>query len=164
MEELLFRGARKDNGELVYGLPWKKKPMDYNDRVFIHLFPNGDDEDEYVPIDPKSLAQYSGVDDINGERIFEGDLLKGVFWLGMERTGVCEFRYGSFGVKWFRGTVVEFTPFTSVVNIRFEVVKSICEECENYDAECKNTPGITPGETHREIGGCKQFKQKGETK
>ena len=42
--EILFKAKRKDNGEWVEGLLWKKK---YNsDKIFISCFPDKDDNEE----------------------------------------------------------------------------------------------------------------------
>lgn len=74
MREILFRGKRVDNGEWVEGLLWKKK---YNtSKLFMSYFPDKDDNEEVVVIDPETVGQYTGLKDKNGNKIFEGDIVK----------------------------------------------------------------------------------------
>jgi uncharacterized phage protein (TIGR01671 family) len=72
MREILFRAKRKDNGEWVEGLLWKKK---YNtDKLFISCFPDKDDNEEVFVIEPSTVCQFTGLTDKNGTKIFEGDI------------------------------------------------------------------------------------------
>ena len=68
---------------------------------------------------------FSGVTDKDGKRIFEGDKVSGLFYFGREVIGVCEFRNGSFGLRWMRDGAEEFTPFTSMCNIELRVVEEL---------------------------------------
>ena len=113
----LFRGKRIDNGEWVEGGIF----ADVNDRrVYIIA-------DCAYPVLNDSIGEYSGVKAKEGRRIFEGDMLTGLFHFGMSVTGVCEFRDGSFGMKWMRGAVEEFVPFTSMWNIECEIVGNVSD-------------------------------------
>lgn len=73
MREIIFRGKRKDTGEWVQGLLWKKKYK--TNKLFIGFFPYVDDDEEVAVVIPETVGQYIGKKDKNGKRIFEGDII-----------------------------------------------------------------------------------------
>ena len=73
MREIIFKAKRKDNGEWVEGLLWKKK-YDSN-KIFISCFPDKDDNEEVFVVEPDTICQYTGLTDKNGRKIWENDIV-----------------------------------------------------------------------------------------
>lgn len=74
MREYLFRGKRLDNGEWVegdlrHGGYFLNDPSVYICVPFADTIMN-------CPVDPNTVGQYTGMQDIAGKRIFEGDFVK----------------------------------------------------------------------------------------
>ena len=91
MREILFRGKRIDNGEWVFG-DLIREPWGYCIQV---VTGSGN---EYIrkkyAITEETVGQYTGLKDKNGERIFEGDMIK-PFDDEVDKM-VVEFHYGQF--------------------------------------------------------------------
>lgn len=80
MREILFRGKRIDNGEWVYGSlviqsgEWLDKDEKAPDEYFIY----GKRGEIYL-VDSSTVGQYTGVNDKNDKKIFDGDIVKNYF-------------------------------------------------------------------------------------
>lgn len=134
MREILFRGKRKDNGEWVYG------------DLIHYACNNGDigidngflveDENDIETFDviPETVGQYTGLTDKNGEKVFEGDILRFDYIgknLGVNGISLCEFENGKFGVKW--GYHKEFVCLDGFANTTLEVIGNIHDNKELLD-------------------------------
>ena len=126
MREILFRGKRTDNGEWVYG----------------ELIQNVDclkirEQEKSIKkiaksyeVDPETVGQFTGLLDKNGKKIFEGDIVLGLFLFDISINAVVKFRDGAFGLEWRRGEIIEFNAFTSLCNITYEIIGNIYDNPE----------------------------------
>lgn len=133
MREILFRGKRIDNGEwieggIIQGVPhelWQNEG-----RAYILVFPQYLSRPNLYEVDPATVGQYTGLTDKSGKKIFEGDIVKGLFLFGLPVRGVASFKDGAFGLAWLRGDVDEFSAFTSMCNVEYEIIGNIHDNPE----------------------------------
>ena len=129
MREILFRGKRSDNDEWVYG---------YLLQMFGELsIMDPYDENMIFPVIHKTVGQYTGETDRYNNRIFEGDILRGLFDYNAVRpiNALVEFHDGSFGVRENRCGCNRFTAFTSFCNVEWEKIGNIHDNPELWEEE-----------------------------
>lgn len=79
MREVLFRGKQIDNGDWIEGYYLK---ADWNGKEISAIIPqntvlySGNTIDSIIEIDPKTLCQYTGMNDKKGKRIWENDIVR----------------------------------------------------------------------------------------
>lgn len=125
MREMLFRGKRIDTGEWVYGDLIHRKIRGENICVICVI---ADGFDGYIgyEIDPSTVGQYTGLSDMCGKKIFEGDIVKR-FWFG--KICIYQIDYDN-GLASFIGQAdVKFTTF-DYDSREFEIIGNIYDNPE----------------------------------
>ena len=80
MREILFRAKRIDTGEWVYGYLVKRPSTiqmpGYCGPWYIEVPPKTPEDDGGTyNVDPDTVGQYTGLDDIYGVKVFDGDIV-----------------------------------------------------------------------------------------
>lgn len=126
----ICKAKRKDNNEWVTGYyVFQRKrsgvfgqlisELDFDRHLIIDLRGNSHE------VIPETVGQCTGMKDKNGKWIFEGDVVNALFDFEMPIKSVCVFKDGSFGLLAKQHGIEHFHPFTSLCNIKYEVIGNI---------------------------------------
>ena len=97
MREIEFRGLRKDGNGWVYGVPFH---IHEEDKCFMinncqsSTLEQEDTDFQGFEVLPETVGQYTGVDDFNGEKLYEDDIVAWVDSDGVDREDVIEWVNG----------------------------------------------------------------------
>ena len=131
-DRYLFRGKREDNNEWVTG-----DLMQWSDGTIRICVESGVDEKTTVTVIPETVGQCTGLKDKNGKMIYEGDIVKGLFNFGLEIMSVCTFKDGAFGLTAKQCGAYHFSAFTSICNVKYEVIGNIHDNPELLESDTK---------------------------
>lgn len=118
MRDIEFRGKRTDNGEWVHGNLVSGCNGKY---AYIAGFGNKDLCINYVNVHPETVGQYTGLEDKNGTKIFEGDIVKR-FWF--DKMCIYQIDYDNVLARFVGRAGINFTAFYCDSE-EFEVVGNI---------------------------------------
>ena len=111
----LYRGKRTDNGEWSDGSLWVS---DYG--VLIH---ERHDLAQWRYVDPETVGECTGLRDMNGKLIFEGDIVRFNYTgvnRGVEGVAIVVFENGKFCVEW--GWHKELVCLDGFANTTMEII------------------------------------------
>lgn len=145
--EILFRGKRIDNRELVEGslitgvfvrggqdIPYILCP----DKADYDCFEDFSEENGIFEVDPETICKYTGLTDKNGRKIFEGDIVSdgvGNLFKGTYN-GIFQFHFICISAKYkqeFIGGMCDL--YTLRNNYKLEVIGNIFDNPELIDPE-----------------------------
>lgn len=132
MREILFRGKRTDNGEWAEGDLYRKTDA-LGEKETIIFQDKGADAFKKNFVNSETVGQYTGLKDKNGNKIFEGDILKyssEIFYVNYNE------RFATFECKHYNN--MRNTPsITPITCGRMEVIGNIFDNHELLEGSGK---------------------------
>lgn len=111
----LYRGKRKDTGEWVEGNLFENDNAHFPMVLIGHIIMSRDkhfqqdlnfDGYDLCEVDPETVGQFTGMTDIGGRRIFEGDIMKTAVTGLAPKTGAVLYQDGAFGLRCTDGSAL----------------------------------------------------------
>lgn len=141
MREILFRGKRTDNGEWVSGrnlllLDDTKMYIAQTGETAYTFLNNANNvvklEANLYSVILETVGQFTGLNDKNGKKIFEHDIVRCEFNSAPPMNGKVVFENGAFGLRWkHHGSGVEnFAAFECICNVEYTVIGNIQDNPE----------------------------------
>lgn len=129
MREILFRGKRKDNGKWVHGT--LNNVLDEVPRIQYAVIEHGMMFLADFDVIPETVGQYTGLKDLHGTRIFEGDVVKSIAaWY------VVEFENGGYGLRPFgKGKLIPIMGHGNFNENEVEVIGNVYDNQELLKGE-----------------------------
>lgn len=132
MREILFRGKTED-GKWEYGYPYEIY-RNCHTRKVIAQPPDAFGKGKYTEIIDETLSQFTGVIDVNGKKVFEGDIVKFALDDEIEGETVIDYasiKYNSEHLRFYLDWVEFFeTPLIPEDGKELEVVGNIYDNPE----------------------------------
>lgn len=127
MEEILFKGKRKDNNEWVQGYYFKRVRNYAGFKTIVHCYIQYETWDGgfiTYEVYPETVSQFTGLVDKHVKKIFEGDIIAKGFELYVVKWNQEQVRWGIYSDNY------EVAGFTKFSEPYFEVIGNIYDNKE----------------------------------